>query len=132
MSTPVPLTKYQRQVLQLVYDAYCRHGEWPDFGTLDRRVARLKRLPDLGLLVRDLPTGLLLPIWSASIRPQADAKMKLTVRGLTECEGVQDDVDLFLRALRWIAKRELAYEPIATFCVCFVNQTASRSSRPTC
>jgi hypothetical protein len=86
---PVPLTKYQRQVLQLVYDAYCRHGEWPDFGTLDRRVARLKRLPDLGLLVRDLPIGLLLPIWSGSIRPQADAKMKLTVRGLAECEGVQ-------------------------------------------
>lgn len=111
MNIPVPLTKYQRQVLQLVYDAYCSHGEWPDFGTLDRRVARLKRLPDLGLLVRDLPLGLLLPIWSGSIRPQADAKMKLTVRGLAECEGVQDDIDLFLRALRWIAKRELAYEP---------------------
>jgi hypothetical protein len=111
MNIPVPLTKDQRQALQLVYDAYCRHGEWPDFGTLDRRVARLKRFPDLGLLVRDLPTGLLLPIWSGSIRPQADAKMKLTVHGLAECEGVREDVDLFLRALRGIAKRELAYEP---------------------
>ncbi len=36
--------------------------------------------------------------------------MKLTVRGLALCNGTADDVELFLHASRWIARREVNHE----------------------
>jgi hypothetical protein len=107
----VELTDDQRRVLQLVYEEHQAQAAWPTFGTLDRRVARSKRFPDLEQVVRELPADLLLPLWSGGMGPRPDAEMKLTAQGLACCEGAEDDVELFLRALRWFAKRELKFEP---------------------
>ncbi|MHB8274159.1 MAG: hypothetical protein ACYDC9_05255, partial [Dermatophilaceae bacterium] len=117
------LTDDQRRVLQLVYEEHQAQAAWPTFGTLDRRVARSKRFPDLGQVVRELPAGLLLPLWSGGMGPRPDAEMKLTAQGLACCEGAEDDVELFLRALRWFAKRELKFEPTSGEPVneCFVS-----------
>jgi hypothetical protein len=90
----VELTKDQRRVLQLVFEEHRTQGAWPVFGTLDRRLARSKEFPDLGHVVRELPAGLLLPLWSGVVAPRADSDMRLTALGL-----------------RWIAKRELKFEP---------------------
>lgn len=105
------LAKDQRRVLQLVYEEHQARADWPTFGALDRRLARTKWFPDLAQVVRGLPAGLLLSLWCGSVAPQADAQMRLTALGLAFCDGAADDVELFLRTLRWIAKRELKFEP---------------------
>jgi len=71
MDHPVTLTKEQRQVLQLVYDDFFPQAAWPTFGTLDLRLARSKGFPDLEQVVRELPAGLLLPLWSGGMGPRA-------------------------------------------------------------
>jgi hypothetical protein len=101
----------QRRVLQIVYDEYRAGSTWPIFGTLERRLARSKQVPNLGQAVRGLPDDLLQPLWSGGARPDDGAEMRLTAQGMALCEGAQDDLELFLRTLRWMAKRELAFEP---------------------
>jgi hypothetical protein len=105
------VTAHQRQVLQLVYDEHRMHGTWPAFGILDRRLARSRPNLDLAQLVAEVSESFLLPLWSGGVPPEPDALMKLTIQGVALCDGARDDVDLFLRALRWIARRELTFEP---------------------
>jgi hypothetical protein len=111
MDQSVALTKQQQRVLQLVYDEFRAQGKWPEFGDLDRRVAQSRRGFDLGQVVRELPAGLLLSLWSGGIAPQPGAEMKLTTRGLASCEGSADDAELFLHALRWFARQEIKFKP---------------------
>jgi hypothetical protein len=48
--------------------------------------------------------------------------MRLTIAGIAECEGSDDDVDLFLRAVRWLARHEGTHNPDP-------DQTAIRVTR---
>jgi len=108
------LTRDQRQVLQLVYDEHRKHGSWPAFGDLDRQLARSRQIPDLAQVLAEIPNCLLLPLWSGAVQPQRDDIMKLTIEGVALCAGAHDDVSLFLRAIRWIARRELSFNPEPT------------------
>src|SRR5215207_2852503 len=68
-------------------------------------------LHDLAQTVADIPEHLLLPLWSGRVPPQGDAKMSLTIEGVAACDGSHEDINLFPRTLRWIAKKELSHEP---------------------
>jgi hypothetical protein len=110
---PMDLTIEHEALLQLVYNEFREHNTWPRFGSLDRRVARYREPWNLAEVIRTLPPGFLLPLWSGSVPPRPDAEMRLTIDGVSTCQGSSQDIELFLVSLRWIARRELRFAPPA-------------------
>lgn len=105
-----PLTVEQRLVLQAVYDWFRQHGTWPTFLSIDRSMRRARGL-DISSVVRSLPDSLihkplLLP------RIDADDKLSLYLSGVQLCEGGSEDTERFLRLVRWIAQKEIDFEPM--------------------
>lgn len=111
MAAPAGLSTRQRLVVQLVYDEFRRRSTWPEFGTLDRQLARRKRGFDLSEVAHEVRHSHLIVPWNGGIAPPPNTELKLTACGMAACEGSADDVELFLRTLRWIARQELKYEP---------------------
>ncbi len=100
----------QRQVLQAVYDALKVSNSWPKFSQVDRKLYRKGRL-DVARVSREIPETLLQSIGSRDSYIHPDTPMRLTLTGISACNGSVDTVGLFLRTLRWIAKRERTYQP---------------------
>lgn len=106
----VVLTRNQMRVVQAVYDYFHETGTWPRFGEIDRRLDRGRRRLDAGRIVEGIPGSILQPLGSP---PAASLEypMRLTLEGVARCAGSDDDVALFLRALRWMARQERQFQP---------------------
>lgn len=104
------LTRDQLRVLQAVYDRFRASETWPKFGEVDRQLDRAPRRVDVGTVVQTVPKTLLQPLGGP---PSAvlDYPMRLTIEGVSRCTGSQDDVSLFLQALRWMARQERKFTP---------------------
>lgn len=108
----VVLTREQLRVVQAVYDRFRELGDWPKFGDVDRQFATGRRRLDARRIIRDIPDAILAPLGSASwINP--DTPLVLGVAGVALCKGSDDDVELFLHALRWMATQERRFVPAA-------------------
>jgi len=106
----VVLTRDQVRVIQAVYDRLRESGTWPRFGEIDRQLDSGPRRIDVGQAIQHIPSSLLQPLGSP---PAASLEypMRLTLEGVARCKGSEDDVSLFLRALRWMARRERNFKP---------------------
>lgn len=100
----------QRQVLQAIYDRFRAIGTWPAFITVDRPLRRAQGM-DTGAVVQSIPESLLLRPRPGNYRRNPDDLLRLTVRGIAACDGSGDDIDRFVRLLRWLAQKEVEYEP---------------------
>jgi hypothetical protein len=104
------LTPDQRSVLQAIYDRFRIDGTWPTFITVDRPLRRSGGL-DTGAVVQQIPESLLLRPRPGNFRPGPSDPLRLTVPGIAACDGSRDDVENFVRLLRWLAQKELEHEP---------------------
>ena len=84
----------------------CPDGSWPVYQYLDTHLDQ-----ELGVVidavVDSMPDGLLRVY--TPIRP--DSVVMLRVAGLMACDGAQDDVALFLHALKWCVAKERSFRP---------------------
>jgi tetratricopeptide (TPR) repeat protein len=103
----VALNRDQQVVLQAVYDVFAREGAWPVVDFVDREI-NLRYDLDAHSVLRSLPTELALV---DRMHLRDDQPVKLTVRGLSSCDGAKADIELFVRAVRWFAEKEAAVVP---------------------
>ncbi|HEX4704121.1 MAG TPA: hypothetical protein VH352_18485 [Pseudonocardiaceae bacterium] len=103
------MTTEQRLVLQSVYDWFREHGEWPTFVSIDRPLRRKHGL-DTRAVIQLLPGSLIvkpLPAtWFA-----AEDKLRLRLPGIHVCDGGREDTERFVRLLRWLAQKEVDFDP---------------------
>ncbi len=105
-----PLTADQHAVLQMAYDQFRDRGTWASFGELDRPLRRHGLKPDK--IIETIPDDLLLPFQAGRRQPIARDELQLSLRGIAACSGGQEDIDLFLHLIPWLAERELNFKPI--------------------
>ena len=110
MAAEAPLTADQRLVLQAIYDRFRADGVWPAFLTVDRPLRR-ERAMDTGAVAQTIPESLLLRTRPGNLRPNPNDQLRLTILGIAACDGSQDDIDHFVRLLRWLAQLEVEFEP---------------------
>lgn len=104
-SADVPLTDAQRHALQLVFDVFHARGEWPSYQYVDHQLHR-GGLPSAEVLA-SLPLELAqFDRYNPSLK-----QIELTIEALAALEGTEDELGLFIRAVRWLARRERDYEP---------------------
>lgn len=96
-----------QQVLQTTYDLfYGSGGNWPVLGDVQRELNRRNsRSLDAARIVRRIPATLLKPLRSADGYPSPTERLVLTVEGIARCVGSGEDIENFLTAVRWLAKR---------------------------
>lgn len=79
---------------------------WPVYDYLDRLLDREFHVA-IGEVLETMPDGLLrvyTPI-------RDDTEIMLRVAGMLYCNNADDDVELFMRALRWCVAKEASFEP---------------------
>ena len=104
------VTAEQRRVLQAVYDDFCLSGEWPLFDRVDRQLYRAGAI-DVIAMVHSMPDTLLRTGTPRGVAPRPSDKVWLTLAGIAVCDGSDGDVQLFLRALRWMSRYERDHDP---------------------
>ena len=107
----MPLTTQQATVLQAIYDYFREHGTWPTFITIDRPIRR-EHGWDTAAIVLSLPESMIVHP-RQGLRPIASDELRLRLLGILSCRGSSDDTDRFVRLLRYLAEREMTYEPEA-------------------
>jgi hypothetical protein len=107
----VSLASDQHELLQAVYDRFRADGTWPTFISVDRPMRRAQAM-DTGAVVQTIPESLLLRPRPGNHRPNSDDLLRLTLRGIAACDGSDDDIDHFVRLLRWLAEKEIEFEPV--------------------
>lgn len=100
----------QQLVLQAVYDDFHLNGVWPEFDRVDRRLRRAARI-DVAQVAIGIPDTLLLTHAPRGLAPRGHDLMRLTIAGITRCDGGEEDMKLFFRALRWMARYEDKHDP---------------------
>lgn len=98
MVTPRPADEHQRQLLQVVWDLFHARLRWPTFAEVDRRLDRMCDL-DAVQLLQTAPRGLLYGV-NLSGPPQDETQIGLTVAGAAACTGSEEDLRLFVAAVR--------------------------------
>lgn len=103
------LTTEQRLALQAVYDHFHKHATWPTFITIDRPLRRTHGL-DIRAVLLSLPDELIVKP-RPSMWFNVDDEVRLRLSGIEVCQGSSDDADRFVRLLRWLAQKEVGFEP---------------------
>jgi uncharacterized protein (TIGR02391 family) len=100
------LSAEQRRVVQVVYDLWNPELLWPHSNSVDRILDRQHNI-DIAQVLPTIPDRYI----SYNRVMPTDTEIRLTIAGISCCEGGDGDVALFLRALRWCVEREKTYEP---------------------
>lgn len=109
MTEPEPaLSDDQRRVLQTIYGKFRELGRWPAFSEIDRLLRRAG-LDPLEIL-RTMPEALLWGYRPGRPQPMPQDKIGIRVQGIVLCDGGAEDVNRFLRLLRWFAEKELNFD----------------------
>ena len=110
----VELTDDQQRTLELIYAPFRNGGVWPEYLYVEKTLYQ-----QLGVDARDFlptfPAGLIYPEPSfGNFHIQTDQEVALTVAGVARCEGSEEDVRLFIEALRLFVRLEADYLPPPT------------------
>jgi Protein of unknown function (Hypoth_ymh) len=100
------LTDPQQALLQETYDVFRKTGSWPTYLHLDQYLDQ-EHGAAIGEVLAGMPAGLV-KVYEP-LRP--DREVALRVAGLLHCEGAEDDLALFLHALKWCVAKERAFRP---------------------
>jgi hypothetical protein len=105
-------TDQQIAVLQAIYDYFHEHSTWPTFITIDRPIRRAHGW-DTAAIVQSLPESVIVQPRHGNLRPVANDQLRLRLRGFLSVRDSTDDTERFVQLLRWLAGREMEYEPPA-------------------
>ena len=96
-----------QQVLQIVFDRfYGDGGTWPALGYVQRTLNRQSgSRVDAVRIVQRIPGTLLKPLPITAGYPRPTEKLILTAEGIECCTGSSEDIENFLTAVKWLAKR---------------------------
>jgi len=94
----------QRAALERIYEPFRVGLPWPTFGVLDREFDRDGI--DLAQVLRAIPLAYAFLDRNRLIDPRPDMELRLSLFGVSRCPNSEDDVSLFLDALRWLAAVE--------------------------
>lgn len=95
-------------MLDVTYAAFRQEADWPTYQYVDKTLDA--RGIDLTTTLREFPEGLVRPLGSGGVRPQAGDQVRLTLAGVAQAGGLAD-VDLFIRVLQWLVEEERAFRP---------------------
>ena len=111
-SEPLPPTPAERRLLELIYDAFARLGEWPMFQYVAPQLWREGAEPR-DLFFRLSERGFLLPSFKRREASQLreETKVSITLLGLTYLPAAADDIRNFVAAVRYIAQRADNFRP---------------------
>jgi predicted nucleotide-binding protein len=116
---PVRLNDAQLQALWITLDVFVARGEWPNYDYVERELHR-RELPGVEVLAS-------LPLELAHFdryRP-TQTPIELTIEALARIGGASEDLDLFLRTVRWLARCERDYEPPSPTDTANINVTST-------
>jgi len=104
---PVNLNDQQRLYLQTIFDHFHENGKWPTYSNVERTI--LQTYPDLDIdeIVKSLPPGLSKPFnaYMFDVPGFANEDTLLTVPAIYPCQGSQEDLTDFVRAIRFCVER---------------------------
>ncbi len=104
---PVNLNDQQRLYLQTIFDHFHENGKWPTYSNVERTI--LQTYPDLDIdeIVKSLPPGLSKPFnaYMFDVPGYANKDTFLTVPAIYLCQGSQEDLTDFVRAIRFCVER---------------------------
>lgn len=103
----IPLSTSSRRTLQAIYDLLREHDAWPTFRTVDLRFDRRLGISDAQAALAAIPSGYLQRAWH-SFGFYDNDEVRLTLRGVLECDGGQDDLELLVRFVQWLCELEQA------------------------
>jgi hypothetical protein len=104
---PVDLSEAQRLVVQAAYDVFRESGRWAVVDAIDHLADERWEI-DAYEVLRSLPPSVAL---LDRYHLRGDQPVKLRVRAIANCDGSQNDLDLFVRATRWLAEKERGFRP---------------------
>ncbi len=103
----VNLNDQQRLYLQTIFDHFHENGKWPTYSNVERTI--LQTYPDLDIdeIVKSLPPGLSKPFnaYMFDVPGYANKDTFLTVPAIYLCQGSQEDLTDFVRAIRFCVER---------------------------
>lgn len=99
------LAPSHRQLLQVIYDLLRNRGAWPTFRTVDVRFDRNMGIADAQAALATVPAAYLQRPWHA-VGYYDNDEVRLTLRGVRECDGGPQDLDLLLRLMQWLCEVE--------------------------
>ena len=104
------MTAQQNSVLQAIYDYFHNYGSWPTFITIDRPLRREYGM-DTAAVIQSLPASMIVPPRPGNLRPIARDELRLHLPGIAQCMGSSRETRPLIEVLRWLAEKEVAYEP---------------------
>lgn len=118
------LTTDQLRIAQAVYDVFREHGEWPIVDAIDRLADERWEIDAFDVL-RSFPgrVGLV-----DRLHLRDDQAVKLQVRAIAACDNSHDDLQLFVRAVRWLAEKERSFRPTSMHAAQQVRVTSEQVS----
>lgn len=103
----VNLSEQQRLFLQTIFDYFNVYGKWPTYRYVERTV--LQSHPDLNIdeIAKSLPPGLSKPFnaYMFDVPVYANEDTLLTVPAIYLCQGSEEDLTDFVRAIRFFVER---------------------------
>ncbi len=104
---PVNLNDQQRLYLQAIFDHFYENGKWPTYSYVERTI--LQTYPDLDIdeIVKNLPPELSKPFnaYMFDVPGYANKDTFLTVPAIYRCQGSQEDLTDFVRAIRFCVEK---------------------------
>jgi hypothetical protein len=97
----------QWRVAQATYDVFRETGQWPVVDAIDRHADEHWNIDAYDVL-QSLPPSIAL---IDRIHLREDQEVKLRVRAIARCENSAGDLELFVRAARWLAEKERSFRP---------------------
>jgi uncharacterized protein (TIGR02391 family) len=103
----IKLNDQQRLYLQTIFDHFHEHGKWPTYSNLDRVFSQLHPNLDIDKIAKGLPPGLSKPFnaYMFDVHGYANEDAFLTVPAIYRCQGSQEDLTDFVRAIRFCVER---------------------------
>lgn len=103
----VNLNNQQRLYLQTIFDYFHEYGKWPTYSYVKRTMLRLHPDPDIDQIVKSLPPGLSKPFnaYMFGVTGYTNEDTFLTVPAIYLCQGSEEDLKDFVRALHFFVER---------------------------
>ena len=101
------LNEDQQRIVAATYEVFRGSGRWPSVEAIDRFVDSHWEL-DAFPVIQSLPSSVAL---IDRIHLREDQPIKLRLAAIATCADSSADLELFVRALRWLVEHERAFWP---------------------
>lgn len=100
------LTPAGQRLIQLIYDVFRDQNDWPTYQYVDSVIYR-EYGDDAAQLLGSMAPGLV--VWNRL--PSVDSVVALRVAGISLAAGSDEDIEVFIDALKWLVDAEREFRP---------------------